>query len=309
MLTLTKAAGILLMPPGIVIILALIGLLLLLRWRLAGAALLTASIAALYVLSLPVTGIALLGRLEAQVPALPVIDAALGARAGAIVVLGGGRHIDSPEYGGDTVNTSTLERLRYAARLHRATGLPVLVSGGSVFGESIPEAELMQRVMREDLGVSATWVEGRSRTTYENALYSRAILEAAGITRVLLVTHAWHMPRAIWAFRQAGLDVLMAPTSFSRGYRSHSGLDWLPSARGLLHASRALHEQLGLLWYRLRYGSNSMVYPAAASVSSFMVVSAKTLPARPGSARARRGAYRKDQCRKSWLPSRVNPTK
>lgn len=256
MLTLTKAVGILLMPPGVLVVLALIGLLLLPRRRNIGISLIGISIALLVVLSLPVTGIALLGRLERGVIALPPTHPPTGA----IVVLGGGRGIDAPEYGGDTVSAATLERLRYAARLQRATGLPLLVSGGSVFGEPIPEAELMQRALLDDFQVRPAWVEGRSRTTQENAVYTRAILEAAGITRVLLVTHAWHMPRAVWAFRQAGLDVVMAPTSFSSAYGSHTVLDWLPAARGLFLSSRALREQLGLVWYRWRYASS----PAAA---------------------------------------------
>lgn len=257
MLTLTKAAGILLMPPGIVVILALIGLLLLPRWRLAGGALVGLSVAALFILSLPVTGIALLSRLENEVAALPTPDAALRDRADAIVVLGGGRDTAAPEYRGDTVNAATLERLRYAARLQRATGLPLLVTGGSVFGEPTSEADLMQQAMLEDFQLQPAWVEGRSRTTYENAVYARAILEAAGITRIYLITHAWHMPRARWAFRQAGLEVHMAPTSFSASYAAGGVLDWLPTARGLLLSSRAIHEQLGLVWYRWRYGSSA----------------------------------------------------
>ncbi len=263
MLTFTKAAGILLMPPGIVVVLTLVGLLLWRRSHYAGTALIGIGAGALLVLSLPVTGIALLGRLEDGVTVLPIVDASLRARAEAIVVLGGGRDIDAPEYGGDTVNAATLERLRYAARLQRATGLPLLVSGGSVFGEAVPEAELMRRALLEDFQIRPAWVEARSRTTYENALYARAILEAAGITRVLLVTHAWHMPRAVWAFHQAGLEVLMAPTSFSSAYASRTVLDWLPTARGLFLSSRALHEQIGLVWYRWRQRLREAVDRAA----------------------------------------------
>jgi len=264
MLTFTKAVGTFLLPPGIVIVLGLIGLLVLPRWRLAAGVLVGSGMCALYVLSLPATGMALLHRLESGFPALPTPDAALRARADAIVVLGGGREVEAPEYGGDTVGAATLERLRYAARLHRATGLPVLVSGGSPFGELVAEAELMQRVLLEDFRVPVRWVERRARTTFENAVYARAMLEAAGIRRVYLVTHAWHMPRAAWAFERAGLQIQAAPVGFGRGEASGTVLDWLPSARGLALTSRALRERLALAWYRWRDrmdGTASVAHP------------------------------------------------
>jgi uncharacterized SAM-binding protein YcdF (DUF218 family) len=255
MLTIAKAVGVLLTPPGIIVVLVVLGLLLQSRWRYFGTALLWGSVLALFVLSLPVTGYFLLHTLEGSVEPLSMTDTSLRERAQAIVVLGGGRADDAPEYGGDTVNDYTLERLRYAARLHRATGLPLLVTGGSVFGEPVSEAELMQESLVRDFQVRAAWVESRSRTTYENAVYSRAILEAAGIRRVFLVTHARHIPRALWAFRQAGIEVIAAPTSYSvRGSRT-TVLDFLPSMRGLSSSSAAAHEWTGLLWYRLVHGS------------------------------------------------------
>lgn len=253
MLTFTKAVGILLTPPGIIVVLAVIGLLLLPRRRRLGSGLLWVSTLALLILSLPVTGFALLRTLENSVVALPSPDVALREGAGAIVVLGAGRYENAPEYGRDTPNALAIERLRYAARLHRLTGLPLLVAGGSAFGERRPEAELMRQVLVEDFGVPVEWVETRSRNTYENAAYGHPMLEAAGVRRVLLVTHAWHMPRAAWAFRQAGIVILPAPLGFHGSSGERSALRYLPSSRGLLFSSRALTEYLGLLWYRIRY--------------------------------------------------------
>ncbi len=255
MLTLAKAVGVLLMPPGVVIVLALLGLALQLRWRRLGAALAWGSIVALLILSLPVTGYTLMNALERSVAPLAIASDKLPEHAGAIVVLGGGRIYDAAEYGGDTLNAPTLERVRYAARLQRASGLPLLVSGGSVFGEKIAEAELMQQALVADFKVNPAWIEARSRTTHENALYSRAILEAAGIRRVILVTHARHMPRAVWAFQHAGVDVIPAPTGYAGGTPPSVLLNLLPSERGLSLSSGALHEWFGLLWYRLAYRS------------------------------------------------------
>jgi uncharacterized SAM-binding protein YcdF (DUF218 family) len=254
MLILAKALGLLLTPPGIIILLALLGLVLQFRWRYPGLALVGVSLAALLVLSLPVTAYALLGSLE-EVRALSPPEESLRDRAEAIVVLGGGRAAEAPEYGGETVSALTLERLRYGARLHRATGLPLLVTGGAPLGETVSEAELMQQALI-DFDVRAAWVESRSRNTHENAVYSRAVLEAAGLRRVLLVTHAWHMPRAEWAFTGAGLEVIPAPTGFtvSRPLAT-TPLDFLPSAYALLLSSRGLHERLGYFWYRLVHGA------------------------------------------------------
>ena len=273
MLVLAKAVGILLTPPGILIILALVGVVLQLRWRYLGAAVAGTSLMALLVLSLPVTGQALLSALEDTIDAVPTDYGALGDRAGAIVVLGGGRRYDAREYGGDTINGHTLERLRYGARLHGVTGLPLLVSGGSVYGETVPEGELMQEALTRDFQARATWVENRSRNTYENAVYSRAILEAAGIQRVILVTHAWHMPRAVWAFRQAGLAAIAVPIGYTGARDAPAVLELLPSARGLAFSSRALHERLGLLWYRWRYSA-----PADAAIATERVSILSPLP-------------------------------
>lgn len=240
--------------PGIVIVLATLGLLLQKRWRYLGTTLLWISVIALVVFSLPITGRALLESLEESAVPLASVEDAVAAHAGAIVVLGGGRAADQPQYAGDTVSSSTLERLRYAARLQRATGLPLLVTGGSVFGERTSEAELMQQTLTRDFNVPVTWVESRSHNTFENAIFTRAILEAAGKKKILLVTDASHMPRALWVFRHAGMDPIMAPTNFTGGGK-RTLLDFLPSSQGLNLSDRALHERLGLMWYRLRYGT------------------------------------------------------
>lgn len=258
MLLLAKAVGVLLTPPGVVVVLAVVGLLLQMRRRSFGALLLWASVVILFVMSMPVTGNALLRNLENSVVPLPRIEEVRTDGVEAIVVLGAGRAADQPQYGGDTVNRFALERLRYAARLQRATGLPILVSGGSVFGNRTPEAELMRQTLARDFQVSVDWIENRSRNTMENAAYSRTILEAAGKKRIWLVTDAWHMPRAYWAFHRVGIDAVMAPT----GFTSDTGdtlLDYLPSSEGLFRSGLALHERLGLLWYRLRYRAGTAI--------------------------------------------------
>lgn len=252
MLIFTKVVGLLLTPPAVILLIALLGFLLRLRWPGVGGAIVALAFALLLVLSIPLTGYQLLSALEAGVRPLPILSPDAARRqADAIVVLGGGRIADAREYGGDTVSHFTLERLRYAARLHRATGLPILVSGGAPFGEKITEAELMRQALERDFQVRAKWLEDRSRTTYENAVYTKAMLAGAGARRVFVVTHAWHVPRALWAFADAGLDATMAPTLMTR-YGAATVFDYLPSATGLALSSRAISERLGLWWYQAR---------------------------------------------------------
>jgi uncharacterized SAM-binding protein YcdF (DUF218 family) len=249
----TKVIDLLITPPGVILLVAGVGYLVQIRWLWTGNILVAMSLCTLLALSLPLTGRQLLHKLEEPFRPLPTLSPQEArAKAGAIVVLGGGRYAEAPEYGGnDTVGLWTLERLHYAAHLHRATGLPILVAAGSVQGELPTEGALMQQVLERDYQIKARWVEERSRNTLENATYTRQLLDEAGVRRVFLVTHAWHMRRASWAFQNSGLIVTEAPMGYSKLGRAERSLQgFLPSARGLAMSSRALHEHVGWFWYR-----------------------------------------------------------
>lgn len=167
--------------------------------------------------------------------------------AQAIVILGGGREYDTPELGGrHRVNEYTLGRLSEGARIARQTGLPILVSGGKTPWERQSEAELMRRSLTEEFGLTPRWLEGESRDTTENAEFSARILKEAGVDTILLVTNAWHMPRALRNFEQTGLKVLPAPFGFSKDISGGSAW-WLPKADALERSYWALHEYLG--WF------------------------------------------------------------
>lgn len=251
-LMLVKALASLILPPGGNIVVGFAGLALWRRARALSAALLALSLIALLVLSTPIVANALYAGIE-TIEARPP-GAVVAGDIGAIVVLSGGRNQNAAQYGGETVADDTLERLRYAARLERETGLPILVSGGSVFGDGTSLAALMRDVLVEDFHVPVRWLEDRSRNTAENAAYSAQVLAGEGIAGIILVTHAVHMPRAAAAFEAQGLAVYAAPTDFrSNAYRSAGLLDWLPSASALDMSRAVLHEYLGRLWYRIRY--------------------------------------------------------
>ena len=248
MFLLKKILVALILPPTGPVLLALFGLWLSRarsrRWQYGGILLATLSLLSMLALSTPIVGHALMAPLQPH-PAL-----APGQLSGvqAIVILGGGSYYGAPEYGGDTVGGPTLERIRYGAWLSRKSRLPLLVTGGAPYGGRA-EADSMREALEQEFGVAVRWVESASRDTAESARLSAPLLAAAGVTRIALVSHGWHLPRAIPLFEQHGLQVLAAPTAFSMA--SPSLIEhFLPS--GLTQSRSALNEYLGQLFYRLK---------------------------------------------------------
>jgi uncharacterized SAM-binding protein YcdF (DUF218 family) len=235
------AAAAWLLPPTALAVVALAGLLAPKRWRTAGRITATAALVLLLAASTPVVALALLRTLEPPRLAQPSRH---GAQA--IVVLGGGRNRGAAEWGGVTVNAFTLQRLRYGARLARETGLPVLVTGGR------QEGELMGEILQREFGVAVRWVDAASRTTRDNARFAATALLPAGIERVLLVTDAWHMPRAQEEFARHGLQPVAAATGYL-AQRPFSFYHLVPNAESLRHTQIALREWAGTLWYRMNH--------------------------------------------------------
>lgn len=171
--------------------------------------------------------------------------------AEAIVILSAGQNDTTSEFGQPVSDYYQLARLRYGAFLAKRTGLPVLVTGGSVFGDDTRSgAETMAFDLDAGFGIKAAWREGLSRTTAENALFSYRILAPERKTTILLVTNAIHMVRAKWSFEQAGFTVIAAPTMFI-DRRPLTILSFFPTAASLELSSQALHEWLGYWAYRL----------------------------------------------------------
>lgn len=169
----------------------------------------------------------------------------------AIVVPGRGRYIAAPEYHGTTVSIYTLERVRYAAYLHRATGLPLAVVGGAPIDAGPSEGELMQGLLEKEFQLPVTWVETESLTTGQNAINARRLIPA---NRIILVTHALDMPRAKKIFEAVGFTVVPAPMGYIT--RKDYGIDLtdlFPSALALITTRAVCYEWLGALWYRFRY--------------------------------------------------------
>jgi uncharacterized SAM-binding protein YcdF (DUF218 family) len=247
-----------LLPPGINILLISVGLLTLKRFRRVAISLLVFACGSLLLISMPVVSNQLLHSLETtsvitnnNLKSYQLLP--LGKTA--IVVLSGGRQTHTPEYGSiDTVSATSLQRLKYAAWLHKKIDLPILLSGGSRFNEATSEAVLMNQVMLSSFSIAPKWIESFSKTTAENASFASQILHKNNVSEIILITHALHMPRAKLAFEKQGLKVIGAPIAFySNTKRNYSLSDYLPNFNALHKSSLALHEMLALIWYKVRY--------------------------------------------------------
>jgi len=238
------------LPPGSLILLLLLGLM---WWRrpLLGRGLVFVSTMTLLLLSLPIVSGKLMQGLEPY-PAL-ANDRLATIDADAIVVLSGDRDSNAPEFGTGTIGALTLQRVRYASWLQQRTGLPLIVSGGRLPGDNTSVAELMRRVLEDELGAEVSVLEDRSRNTRENARFTAELLQPKGKQKILLVSHAWHLPRAVAAFEEAGIQVTPAPTAFV--HRDDDILlasDFFLSANAFRTSYFAIHEYLGQIWYSLR---------------------------------------------------------
>lgn len=171
----------------------------------------------------------------------------------AIVVLSGGSFPDAKEYGKAIDGSDTLERDHYAAFLYKQTALPILVSGGRVGSNRFSEASVMADTLKNSFNIDVTWKEENSINTAENAIYSAKILKANGINTIFLVTHAWHMSRAEIMFERQGIKVTPAPTIFTPDLMTPGWQNYFPSVSALYQTRIALHEYLGMFWYKLRY--------------------------------------------------------
>lgn len=241
-----------LLPPLNGLLPAVLGFWLLRRRPRLGRCLLGLGLALLWALALPVVAKALLRPLEAAHPPLPAAARA-GLPVDAVVILGAGRYREAPEFGGgDDVRQLALERLRYGALLAREAGKPILVTGGKPDGEGISEAEAMKAALERDFRVPVRWTEETSANTRENAVKSAAILLPQGVGRIALVTHAFHMPRAVAAFEAAGFTVTPAPTAYFAQRQGLDVFDFLPAYPVMRESGFALHEMIGLVWYRWR---------------------------------------------------------
>jgi len=173
-----------------------------------------------------------------------------------MVVLGGG--IVDESLSGEKwykeIAEVTLARLYGAFRIYQENKYVICVSGGTVPGISgnISSADVMEKVLI-DMGVAPEDIlkEDKSRTTFENAIYALKEIKELGYKEIILVTSAVHMRRSLLAFDRRGFTVIPAPVNFLFENKKPGLLEILPNQVSWNNNSRALHEWVGLLYYRL----------------------------------------------------------
>ncbi|HUX13132.1 MAG TPA: YdcF family protein [Spirochaetia bacterium] len=271
MLELTRIGESLSLPPGGLIALAVLGLILLAaRRRRLAIGIFVLALAGAYALSIQPVANAIMVPLE---DAYPPFDLNQAAGADAVVVLGGGSIAGAPdarllrsfsaEHGSSSalaadavsVSSDAAARLVFGLAVSRATALPLILAGGAPLRKAGTESEAeagkeLLVAVGADPGKIRT--ETASRTTWENAV--NVALEYRP-RRIVLVTSAYHMRRAVYSFRKQGIAVVPAPTDYQvdRGTGvTVSG--FLPSASALELSATAIRERMGMLFYHLKYG-------------------------------------------------------
>jgi len=249
----SKLLSQLLLPPGGLILLLLLGFLF--CKRLFGRLLVVFSLMMFWALSTEVVRDILTRPLEFQYAPLAVqIEK---PEATAIVLLGGGVYEKAPEYGAqDALQSYAMMRTIYAAKLAKQTGMAVYATGGRpLHTHQDAEGDVM-RSWLIDFGVNEKHVfaEKFANNTWENARYIKSMLEKRGVKRIWLVTSAWHMPRAVRCFEMQGLTVIPAPTDYLTKQGTYDLRSYLPAGSAFHESVLALHEYLGFLFYAIRYG-------------------------------------------------------
>ena len=243
----------LLLPPAPLLLLLLIGARLLLPRRGLGWLVILTSATLLWLSCCNGTA-QLLSQFALRPPAALTLDRIKELKAEskgttAILALGGGLEPYAPEYGAGNLRFYSLERLRYALWLSRETGLPVGFSGGVGWGQpdATPEARIASQIASAEFGRPLKWIEENSRDTRENAALSIAMMKKTGVTRIVLVTHGWHMPRALRNFEAAAegtVQIEAAPMGLAK-HVDRSALDWLPTSSGMTDVRNVLRELVG----------------------------------------------------------------
>lgn len=242
-----------LLPPGIfILVLALVGIWALRRKNMAVVVLAWGAGALIWMGSTSfVAGLAM-RNLESglSIPRQPEADV--------ILMLGGGVFPDSEDFSGVGVpGPDTMARMVTAARLHRKLGIPILISGGKVFESSASIGQITKRFL-VDLAVDEKNIllEERSRDTYENARFSKQLCEQHGFSRPLMVTSGYHIKRAQLSFAAVDLAVTPYPCALRTGADpSYEWFDFMPSSSAMRSVAQALHEWIGMVYYRIRYAS------------------------------------------------------
>lgn len=235
------------LPPGGLILILAIVTVMAFRRHFCGRWVLAISLAMFYALSIRVGADLLVKPLEYELEQ-PILN-----DSDVLVMLGNGSVSGVPDIDGVGQVSDTMgKNLLFAARLYQVTGIPILVSGGTVYLDKGNESDIAIRELR-GLGIpnNKLYAENESRNTVENARFSHRICEEHGWNKVSVLVVAVQAPRTKIIFERefSGMDLTIYPTHYRRSPSWHFDpvLDLVPSAKNILDSAIALKEYMGLL--------------------------------------------------------------
>jgi len=236
------------LPPGLNILLAIIGIFFYWRKPILGKIFVFTAIISLWLASMPIIAYNLIDILQNQFTRLYLNHYEPNKHA-AIVILGGGDAIYVEQDNKHTVSDSTFNRIRYAAYLHKNTNLPIIVSGGTD-GSKDTEAELMSDTLINDFGIKNVIKEDKSHNTAEESQFLVPIFKKYQFDTIYLVTNAWHMPRSMLNFtKRNNITFIAAPMGYEVYDHRYTILSFLPNIHALDTTAIAFHEFIGICWY------------------------------------------------------------
>ena len=248
-------------PSTILLLLLILGAILLLgRARRTGAVLVILSATGLAMAAVSPLSSALYLPLEDRFPRVEPQRSVTG-----IIVLGGVFDVGTGTARNSIEVNESAERITETLMLaHRFPRARIVFTGGStrLFAKGPTEAAAARRFFTEaGFDPDRLMFENQSRNTYENAIYTKETVHPRKGETWLLVTSAYHMPRAVGSFRKAGWQVYPWPVDYRTGGRSDLVRPMLDPARGLQRTDRAVREWLGLAVYWLSKRSSAL-FPA-----------------------------------------------
>ncbi|WP_459837752.1 YdcF family protein [Halanaerobaculum tunisiense] len=258
----TKLVSKLVLPPGLFILLLVVALLSFILNKTnyyyrsqkskVTPLLLVVLIVVIYFFSSYLGELALVAPLEETYAPLEVEQLSLEPTTSIIVVLGGGMIRGTPQ--GAKLGRATLQRVNYGAQLQQKTDLDLAVSGGVGPGVEGPPGATVMKEFLVARGISEGQIitDKKALTTWLNAVNITKILNKKDYHKIILVTSATHMRRAVDSFRKnwSG-EIVVAPTDYILSSQV-SSLRWLPNRTSLHNTLQSLHEWVGLVWYQFK---------------------------------------------------------
>lgn len=174
-----------------------------------------------------------------------------------VVTLGGGLYLYSPdENGNSSLKAPVIKRLVTTFKIWKKHKKKIILTGGKPFnnGKYKSEAEIMANFL-QNLGVNKKYLilETSSLNTFENAKLTKEILEEHKWKKVCLVTSAYHMPRAVSVFKHFKIDTTPVPTDY-RTSIIYQYISYFPQTDNFNDSVAGIHEYIGIIFYKLRYG-------------------------------------------------------